>query len=57
MIWQITSPYFCAGLEVVDGSVARAAPIIEYMVGWTDTRVRSYCRWKRWTVNAGRLGP
>jgi len=50
LLW-IDAPHFCAGAEVIDGTVAgRIAPIIRYMRGWPMARVRSYCRSKRWEL-------
>ena len=55
---QITAPHFCAGLvlaaDITDDTdnirVVRTAPILKYMTGWTQQRVRAYCASKRWTV-------
>ena len=41
---RITSKYFCAGLEVG----GRCAPILSYMRGWTEDRIRKYCERKNW---------
>jgi len=51
MTLQITAPHFCAGLWLMRGYVTRAAPIIKYMLGWTDAQVYSYCDKKKWTVS------
>lgn len=42
-------PDFCAGV-VLDGRgiVVRAAPIIRYMIGWTEARVVRYARQRGW---------
>lgn len=29
--------------------VVRAAPILKYMVGWTEAKVIQYCETKRWS--------
>lgn len=47
---RIVAPHFVAGLET-DGTVRRAAPIIRYMVGWTDDKVRDYVKKKGWTAS------
>jgi hypothetical protein len=44
---RVVAPHFVAGFET-DGIVRRAAPIIKYMVGWTDDAVRDYVRKKGW---------
>lgn len=45
----IDAPHFCAGV-VTDpaGKVVRTAPIVHYMLGWPEHRVRGYCESKRW---------
>lgn len=50
MLIQITSPYFCAGIELQDGKVVRQAPILGYMFGWTLDRVKEYCDRKDWEI-------
>jgi hypothetical protein len=47
MLVRIEAPHFVAGLET-DGVVRLAAPIIRYMVGWSDDRVRAYVSSKGW---------
>lgn len=47
---QITAPHFCAGLELDDGRVTFAAPIISYMQNWTRDRVRDYCGARGWSI-------
>lgn len=39
--------HFVAGFET-DGIVRRAAPIIGYMVGWSDARARAYIAKRGW---------
>jgi hypothetical protein len=46
---KITAPDFVAGFET-DGRVIKAAPIIKYMIGWPDQRVRDYVSGKGWKV-------
>lgn len=46
---RVIAPHFVAGFET-DGVVIRAAPIMKYMVGWTDEKTRSYILKKGWTA-------
>lgn len=48
---RIVAPHFVAGLEF-DGVVTRTAPILRYMRGWDDRRVRLYCARKGWKATA-----
>ena len=45
---RIIAPHFVAGLETNDGVVIRAAPILNYMLGWGGRKVARYCDAKRW---------
>ncbi len=47
---RVVSPFFVAGFES-DGFVRRAAPIISYMVGWSDDRVRKYVANRDWKAS------
>ena len=40
-LWQITAPHYTAGLEVEDGVITTAAPILNWTVGfkWHDVRM------------------
>lgn len=50
-LYQITAGHFCAGIVISDrGLVVSAAPIVAYMVGWTERRVANYCRQKAWRI-------
>jgi len=51
-LYQITAPYFVAGLEVTNGVVVKAAPIIAYMMRdrWSEARMLTYVKNKGWTV-------
>jgi hypothetical protein len=40
---------FAAGAMFKDGKVARAAPIIGYMHGWTEREVRDKCQARGWS--------
>jgi hypothetical protein len=46
---RITAPHFVACLEASGGVVVRAAPIINYMLGWDGRRVARYSDSKGWT--------
>jgi len=45
---RITSTYFCAGAVLSSGVAVRAAPILRYMIGWSDASIRRYCHNKGW---------
>jgi hypothetical protein len=47
---RVVAPHFVAGFET-DGVVRRTAPIIGYMVGWTDDRARPYIAKKGWRAS------
>jgi hypothetical protein len=47
---RIVAPHFVAGLET-NGVVRRAAPIMHYMVGWPDDRVRAYVKEPAWKTS------
>jgi len=44
----ITSSHFVAAIELKDGYISRAAPILHYMLGWEPEMVQSYCKKKKW---------
>ena len=50
MLYQITSPYFCAGIIVTNGWCTQAAPIVHYMKGKSSTWIASYIQKKGWKV-------
>lgn len=50
MLLQITAPHFCAGCWLLGDAVVGAAPILIYMIGWNEAKVRQYASKKRWTV-------
>lgn len=50
ILWQITAPHFCAGLNELDGRVNDAAPIISWTIGRDVEWLCSYCRKKGWTM-------
>ena len=45
---QIDAPHFCAGIEVRQGHVYEAAPILRWMIGKSWPFVESYCKKKQW---------
>lgn len=46
----IDSPSFNAGAVLLRQTCVRAAPIIQYMIGWSEDRIRAYARARGWTV-------
>ena len=48
MLIQITAPYFTAGLELKNGLVFDAAPILRWMIGKQQNEIQNYCRFKGW---------
>jgi hypothetical protein len=51
MLVQITSKYFCAGLEIDDKNTCiLAPPIVKYMVGWNKLKIENYCKTKKWKL-------
>lgn len=46
----ITAPHFTVGLEVFEGEVIKAPPIVRYMIGWSERKVCRYCASKGWQV-------
>lgn len=47
---RVVAPHFVAGFET-DGIVRRAAPILRYMVGWTDGHARVYIANAGWSAH------
>lgn len=51
---QITAPHFCAGLVLIPHAefesliVYQTPPILKYMIGWHESKIRIYCRKKNW---------
>jgi hypothetical protein len=52
MIIHLDSGYFNAGVIVKDDRVVIAAPILKYMVGWSDVQVIAYAIRKGWDFDA-----
>jgi len=49
---RVVTPWkgFVAGLEIDRERVVQAAPIMQYMVGWTLAQVYRYTRERGWNV-------
>lgn len=47
---RVVAPHFVAGFET-DGVVRRAAPILRYLIGWSDDRTRRYIVGKGWRAS------
>lgn len=47
---RVIGPHFVAGFET-DGIVRRAAPILKYLIGKTDTEARAYIHSKGWIAS------
>jgi hypothetical protein len=50
-VFSIDAPHFNAGV-IVKGKVTKAAPILRYMMGWPESKVRAYAAKKGWSVTA-----
>jgi hypothetical protein len=50
MLVRIVAPDFVAAFET-DGTVLRAAPIIAYMLGWPNAKVREHVKAKGWSAS------
>lgn len=44
---RISSKYFVAGYDLQSRQIA---PIIRYMKGWELNKIKSYCRYKGWSL-------
>lgn len=49
-LFIIEAPHFYVGIEIWNGYVAKAPPIVKYMEndGWTIKQVKKYCARKHW---------
>ena len=47
---RVVCPHFVAGFTT-DGVVKECAPIMRYMRGWSDEKVREYIHNKRWKAS------
>lgn len=45
-----TSYFYCGILTSSKDIVVKAAPIVKYMVGWKISRVYSYCKKRKFTI-------
>lgn len=45
---RIESPYFCAGIVMVDGRCRRAAPILKWTVGRYERQLTRYFSNRGW---------
>jgi hypothetical protein len=52
MMLRIVAPKFVAGVEIENGMVSDAAPIVDYMLGWPHSKVSNFCYLKGWSVTA-----
>lgn len=48
ILFQVTTPYYCAGLVIVENIVTEAAPILHWTKGLTYAELFNYCRRKQW---------
>lgn len=53
---SIDAPHFCAGIVLHDDRVVEAAPIVDYMKGWTRAQVKEYCAKKGWRASVVHSG-
>jgi len=49
-LFQITAPYFCAGIVVINGNVIAAAPILNWAIGKSTNDLFCYFQQKRWKI-------
>ena len=49
-LYQVTSPYYCAGIEVKGGRVRKAAPILKWAIGKEFSEMISYFDYKGYAV-------
>jgi hypothetical protein len=50
-IFRITADHFCAGVKLEDDEVVLTAPILRYMKGWDESKIRGYCKEKGWQID------
>ena len=46
-LYRVVAPHFVAGYES-DGTIRRAAPVLRYVVGWSDFQAWNYFCSKGW---------
>ena len=54
-LWILDGGFFYCALEVENGIVVQAAPIVRYMLGWRLEQAKSYAHKRGW--NLERLKP
>lgn len=54
--FRIEAPHFVAGGEI-DNKCIRTAPIIKYMIGWTEQKIIDYCKKKSWKFKLNLIPP
>jgi len=50
-LYQVTSPYFCAGADAINGTITQAAPILHWLVSHPVQHLLDYARRRRWHVS------
>lgn len=53
-MFRIVAPHFVAGGVYHEKVIIRVAPIIKYLLGWSEKDVMNYCQKKGW--NYEKLG-
>jgi hypothetical protein len=51
MLYRVTAPHFVAGFTTRRGVVVHAAPILRYMLRWTDRRAFKYIGRRGWSYH------
>ncbi len=50
VLYQVKAPHFTAGIEVFDGMIIVAAPILKWTLGIRIDQFIDYCRRKKWVI-------
>ena len=50
VVYTVNAPHFNAGFVVENGRVIQAAPILNYLKGWTVGRAMGYLLGKGWKI-------
>lgn len=57
MAWyRIKAQRFQAAVQFKEGKVAKAPPLLQYLMGWSKGRVIGHCRNQHWDVDYVRAG-
>lgn len=57
-VLSIEAKHFSAGIVVgPDEKVIEAAPIVHYMIGWTEEKAVNYARRKGWRIKSAMPAP